>query len=224
MAIFVSNFLGVAFTLTCIYFFHCIFNTWNSIFHHLHSVGEACLGSLCSSHKFFTSRISSFCVFFIVFISDFRSWTVLFISLNYFVFLDFFKGFIDFLFKDLFHIHKDCFTFHFLFFSCDGIVMACCDRLAGFSRIHIVLAVIDFVFTLVFLVSDFWMIIILASDFLIFLCYIAVLLFGFSFLSFFGEEEWAMWSLACLCDIFTRNIYWCWRLGDSFFWQKWPMM
>lgn len=143
-------FLDLAFILTCIYFFHCIFNTWNSIFHHLHSVGEACLGSLCSSHKFFTSRISSFCVFFIVFISDFRSWTVLFISLNYFVFLDFFKGFIDFLFKDLFHIHKDCFTFHFLFFSCDGIVMACCDRLAGFSGIHIVLAVIDFVFTLVF--------------------------------------------------------------------------
>lgn len=67
----------------------------------------------------------------------------LFLS-SVFVFVDSFKGCIHFLFKDLYHTHKACFVVFFLCFSYFGIFRACSGRVAGLSRRHVVLTVVDF--------------------------------------------------------------------------------
>lgn len=60
-----------------------------------------------------------------------------------------------------------------------------------------------------------------AYDFWIFLCYIAVSLFGFSFLSFWGGGRERVRTMWCLVSWFVHLMYsqemsWCWRLGDWF--------
>lgn len=65
------------------------------------------------------------------------------------VFINFHKGFKRLLLRDLYHMNKGYFRIYFLCFIYDEIFKACCDRVAGFSKIYVFLAVIDYVFILV---------------------------------------------------------------------------
>ena len=63
--------------------------------------------------------------------------------------LYFFKGLMQFFFKDIYHLHKIGFKIIFLFFSCVRISGACCNRIAGFQwYCYIVQAVVDCVLML----------------------------------------------------------------------------
>lgn len=81
--------------------------------------------------RFSISRIPSVYVFFIAFISTFRSWTVLFISFTSLIviFLYVFKGFSAFLLKGLYHLYKIGFKVIFLYFVSVRAPRACSSSL-----------------------------------------------------------------------------------------------
>ena len=107
------------------------------------------LSFLFNTLIFFISRISSIYAFF------FNSSSLQqFYSIPYavYVFLGFFKGFINLIFKDLYHnctvvLRSLCVCVCVcvcVFFSYVGIFRACYDRVAGFYHMrHIALAIID---------------------------------------------------------------------------------
>ena len=94
---------------------------------------------------FFTSRIVSDCHFFIVSISIFRSWTVLFICYTCFILFpciplrDLFDSFL----KASYHLYQIGFKVISLCFSCVRISKTCYNRLAVLWRCHIALAFVD---------------------------------------------------------------------------------
>ena len=65
------------------------------------------------------------------------------------MFIDFFKGFIHFLFNDFYYIHKGYFKVFGLCFTYVEMLRAFCGRIAGLWWRHIVLAGIDCVLKLV---------------------------------------------------------------------------
>ena len=78
-----------------------------------------------------------------------------FLALLVCVFLDFFKGFINFLFKGLLnHLHMGDFQALFLCFSYARIFWACCGRINRLWWGHSALAVIDCVFMFVLSIWD----------------------------------------------------------------------
>lgn len=145
--------------------FHHIFCVWNSFFHPLYLLVMLAFVVPVHPSRFSILRNLSNCVFF--FVSLFRSWRVLFISLNCFSFLlTFFKVFIHFsqfcvffwvflrdlfnyvLFKELYDFHKVGLKVFFLCFCCVGILRVHCSRKAYFWWWHIALAVGDCVLML----------------------------------------------------------------------------
>lgn len=91
--------------------------------------------------RFSISRICSDCFFFIVSVSNFRSWTV-FISFSCLI------TFSCISLRDLFSSFKASYFYNlrlkivFLHFMCDSISKACCGRITGFQWYHVAL---DFV-------------------------------------------------------------------------------
>ena len=106
------------------------FVAWESLFHVLYSAGETSSVVPVQVPKFFISRIPQTCVFFIdsVWISSLGQFSLFPYTLCAFLF--FFKGFIHFLFKDLYHIHIFGFMIFFLCFSYVGRFRTCCGRIA----------------------------------------------------------------------------------------------
>ena len=65
------------------------------------------------------------------------------------VFIDLFKGFIHFLYKNIYYLHASSFKVFVLCFSYTAILRTYCGKVAGLLKSCIVLALIDCVFTLV---------------------------------------------------------------------------
>lgn len=67
-----------------------------------------------------------------------------------FVFLDFLKRVLHFLFKDLYHLHKVLLKVIFLCFGCIGLFESCCHETAESWWCYIGLVAANYRFTLVF--------------------------------------------------------------------------
>jgi hypothetical protein len=120
------------------------------------------------------------------------------------IFLDFFKEFINFLFKGLYYLYKIAFVIVFLCFSCVVIFRACCSRRAGVWRCHIVLAVFDCVLTLAFshLGLGYY-------KFRFWFLSLSLLDFFFSFWMFFP------WFLFLLCSSDLSELGFWWPASES---------
>lgn len=146
-----------------------------------------------------------------------KSWTILYTPSTMFVgvFFYFFKGFIHFLFMDLYHIHKNTFkVFYIIFFIYVGIFQEWYCRIARFLWWHIAMAVDHCVFMLVsqhmglgWLMSGWFC-----------LCWVSVFFFPWFLLPLWilGECDRCplLVSLSCSSGMFSENACWCWRLGS----------
>lgn len=162
--------------------------------------------------KFFIYKIPSIWVFFIDSISNFMSLTVLSLFLHY-VLLDFLKGFIHFLFHDLYHIPQSYFKVFFLCFKYVGISMLAVVDLCAIGKTYCS-GYCWICFYKDVAVSGFGMIINLGADLWIFLVGFCSLV-SVCFLDFQSMNIGVLpVSLSHSAGIFKGNAWRCWRLGN----------
>lgn len=104
---------------------------------------------LISNCFYFQNSLSFYFLYWLYFLSQVLNSFIHFLSpLVCFSWISL-RDFFNFLFKDLYHLHKDSIKIIFLCFSYVGISMAHCGRVAGFQWRNIALAAIACVFMLV---------------------------------------------------------------------------